>query len=238
MGIKLFKKKSKADRDVNHDEKETKVGRSTSTEESNAHVNNPTSQDNQQQRQVSVQKIEEKRFISGADAADKFKASEIYSYDTNNTDARGYKKQRSVYVPTARESAYNGPPRYDWIDVEAAAAIKVQSVFRRHQVLRQLEDEGKSTAAIRNSIRARNSMKKSVIGEDVPGVFRFCGLGLLFTDAIGDDTNALNAEDNVVRDEKFNRKIVKEEKMRKFRMRKKSDVVIEESVEVVDNLEE
>ncbi len=175
------------------------------------------------------------KVISARDGAGKFKVSQVR--DTMLHQTRGYKATRSSTVPTARESAYNGPPRYDWIDVEAAAAIKVQSIFRRHLVLTQLEKEGKSTAAMRNKIRSRHAQKKELNSEDVPTFMRFCGIGFLFADATGEDTAAINAEQRAKKDEKFNAKLEKEKKLRKFRMRQKSSVELEEAVEVVDHVD-
>lgn len=140
----------------------------------------------------------------------------------------GYKTKRASTVPTARESAYSGPPRYDWIDVEAAAAIKIQSIYRRHQVLATLEKEGKSTAAMRNRIRARNAKKKSNTSEDVPLFFRFCGVGLLFSDVTGEDDEFGTTGDDAYDGNS---------KLKAFRMRQKPTVEVDEAVEVVDDID-
>lgn len=171
------------------------------------------------------------QIISARDGPDKFKASDVRDSMLHET---GFKNKRSSTVPKAKDSAYTGPPRYDWIDVEAAAAVKVQSVYRRHMVLTQLEKDGKSTAAMRNKIRARHAKKQPMSGEDVPTFFRFCGIGSLFADATGEDTLAL--EEAAKRDEKFNDKINKDKKLRAFKMRNKATTELEESVEVVDNI--
>jgi hypothetical protein len=39
-------------------------------------------------------------------------------------------KKKSWFRPSAREAAFAGPPRYDWVDVETTAAVKIQSVAR------------------------------------------------------------------------------------------------------------
>jgi hypothetical protein len=175
--------------------------------------------------------------ISARANADKFKVSEMRDSDLHGTT--GYRGKRSTTVPTARESAYSGTPRYDWIDVEAAAAIKIQSVYRRHVVLSQLEKEGKSTASMRNNVRARNAQKKSMNSEDVPSLFRFCGLGLMFADATGEDTVAMNEATTAASDDKnFNSKLNKDMKARTLKLRQKRGIVLEESVEVVDHLED
>ena len=33
------------------------------------------------------------------------------------SESKGYKNERCPTSPSARDSAYSGPPRYDWIDV-------------------------------------------------------------------------------------------------------------------------
>lgn len=82
--------------------------------------------------------------------------------------------------PSAREAAFGGPPRYDWIDVETAAAIKVQSKFRQLQVQRELEKQGITTSGQRNRSRARKSKKKiQSASEDVPFLVSMCGIGNL-----------------------------------------------------------
>eukprot|EP00978_Attheya_sp_CCMP212_P030596 scaffold112987_cov45-Attheya_sp.AAC.1 len=116
-------------------------------------------------------------------------------------------------APPARESAFSGPPRYDWIDIvsqhpisaiisclillvfygtrpswcglrsfkslETAAALKVQSVYRRNRAIWELEREGLSTAYMRNRHHQRNSGHWFAASEDVPTPCSFCGLGLL-----------------------------------------------------------
>merc|ERR1712174_153947 len=103
----------------------------------------------------------------------------------------GYKDSRSGTVPSARDSAFGGPPRYDWIDVESSAAIKIQSNYRRHSTITQLERQGDLTSSMRNNIRARQSLKTNMVTEDVPSVFRLCGIGFLFGDALGGDSQVL-----------------------------------------------
>jgi hypothetical protein len=262
MAIKLFKRKSKKEKkekkekiNQNVDQDNTSivkqqsqsivepVGHSASTtEESIVSLNldpndglfiqsRPEEVANDEAEDYNVPKI-----ISGRDGADKFKVSDVRDTMLHNTE--GFKAKRTKHVPSARDSAYSGPPRYDWIDVEAAAAIKVQSIFRRHLVLTQLEREGKSTAAMRNKIRSRHAEKKALNSEDVPLMFRFCGIGFLFADATGEDTQAINEGIAAKRDEKFNSKINKDKKLRAFRMRQKTNIELEEAVEVVDNIDD
>ncbi len=171
----------------------------------------------------------ERLIVSGADQG-AFRPSDVY----DSSQQLGYKHSRAATVPTARDSAYSGPPRYDWIDVESSAAIKIQSIFRRNQALKSLEDEGKSTAAMRNRIRARQMEGKNMSGEDVPTIFRFCGLGLLFGDATGQDDDALNSKNRGKA--KIEAKERKESMKRKFHFRKKKSTHMEEAIEVVDDV--
>ena len=245
--MKLFKRKSKKSKkdkleesvknEVNEVQPEENIGRSASTEESVVSVDPrdslfPTV--NELKKDKSGKNVGT-TVISARDGADKFKVSQVRDSQLHTTT--GYKSKRATTVPTARSSAYSGPPRYDWIDVEAAAAIKVQSVFRRHMVLTQLEREGKTTAAMRNKVRSRNAQRKIMSSEDVPTIFRFCGIGFLFADATGEDTLAMNEASAAKRDEKFNEKLEKDKKLRAFKMRNKPEIELEEAVEVVDNVE-
>lgn len=167
------------------------------------------------------------------DTPEYFRPSEVRDHDLKDA---GFKSKRSTTVPSARTSAYSGPPRYDWIDVEAAAAIKIQAAYRRYVVITQLKDKGISTAAMRNEIRARNAKKSEKISDGIPSFLRFCGVGLLFADATGEDTAATTETDTIQRDKEFNAKIVKDKRLRAFRMRKKATAELEEAVEVVDNV--
>ena len=250
MAIKLFKRKAKkANKDKTAAQEESHqdttksadahVGHSASTsEESNESIDHAIKEGLYPRSSIKERggknkgNTPELQIISARDGADKFRVSEVR--DSTLHESKGFKAKRTTTVPSAKQSAYTGPPRYDWIDVETAAAIKVQSVFRRHKVLRQLEAEGKSTAAMRNKIRSRNATNKSLNSEDVPNIFRFCGIGFLFSDATGEDTNAINEGKAAKRDEQFDAKINKDKKLRAFKMRQKPAVEYEEAVEVVD----
>mmetsp|Transcript_17426 Transcript_17426/g.25405 ORF Transcript_17426/g.25405 Transcript_17426/m.25405 type:complete len:243 (+) Transcript_17426:68-796(+) len=175
--------------------------------------------------------INGKRLILGSEQGT-FLPSDVVG---TSTLGLGYHDSRPTHVPTARESAYSGPPRYDWIDVESAAAVKVQSIFRRNQALKQLEKEGMMTAAMRNRIRSRQANGKAFASEDVPTLFRFCGIGLLFGEATGEDNDALHSNKQLEK-EKVKAKEESEKRRRKFRMRKKSSDKLEEAIEVVDNV--
>jgi|EP00550_Attheya_septentrionalis_P005992 hypothetical protein len=136
-------------------------------------------------------------------------------------------------APPARESAFSGPPRYDWIDIETAAALKVQSVYRRNRAIWELEREGLSTAYMRNRHHQRNSSQWFAASEDVPTPCSFCGLGLLF----GDATEDWDGKKQMKRDkfeEKQRKREEKEQKSRSYRAKKKSGPMVQESVEVIE----
>eukprot|EP00804_Cyclotella_cryptica_P004636 CCRYP_006946-RA/>CCRYP_006946-RA protein AED:0.29 eAED:0.29 QI:0/0/0/0.5/1/1/2/0/154 len=65
------------------------------------------------------------------------------------------KEKRSRTRLSTKLSASGGAPRYDWMDIETAAAIKVQSIYRRNKALKYLEDNGMLTAGMRNRRRKR-----------------------------------------------------------------------------------
>lgn len=91
--------------------------------------------------------------------------------------------------PPARTSAFSGPPRFDWIDIEYAAATKIQAIQRRNRVMENLESMGLTTSAIRNAKRRRKFTSKKhkakSYEEDSSTVFNCCAMGLAF----GDDSD-------------------------------------------------
>lgn len=96
-----------------------------------------------------------------------------------------------------------------------------------------------STIATRNRVRSRQANRNgnlNMAGEDVPLAMRFCGIGMLFGDATGEDNDALNSSKEIAA-MKREEKQKQEASRRKFRMRKKSSDQIEEAIEVVDNIE-
>ena len=56
--------------------------------------------------------------------------------------------------PAASEAAFVGPPRYDWIDIETAAAVKVQAAWRRYNTVKDLQRQDLYTVGMRNRGRA------------------------------------------------------------------------------------
>lgn len=218
MALTMFKKKSKKDSKAKSEE--------TEQEAPQEQYASPT-RDVEPEKPVSKQG---KKIVDSTNAGN-FRPSDVY-------DA-GYKNVRTSTVPAARDAAFVGPPRYDWVDVESSAAIKIQSVFRRNQVWSEMDKEGKSTAAMRNRARSRQAMRngnQNMSGEDVPFAMRFCGIGMLFGDATGEDNDALNSSKEIAA-MKREEKDKKEASRRKFRMRKKSTDQIEEAIEVVDNID-
>ena len=101
----------------------------------------------------------------------------------------------------------------------------------------QLNEEGKTTAAMRNRVRSlRTRTRRTMASEDVPSIFRFCGIGFLFGDATGEDQAVLNAHEKIQYEEKKRTKQEIEAQKRKFRMRKKASDSYLEAVEVVDDV--
>mmetsp|Transcript_3641 Transcript_3641/g.4132 ORF Transcript_3641/g.4132 Transcript_3641/m.4132 type:complete len:267 (-) Transcript_3641:148-948(-) len=173
--------------------------------------------------------------VISSDYKSHFRPSDVMGSQQSNT---GFKDLRSGTVPRLQESAYAGPPRYDWVDVECAAAIKVQSIFRRNCVITRLEREGKLTASMRNKLRSRQSRKTNKVSEDVPALLRFCGIGFLFNDALGGDSDALNEKEKSRSEDNRQLRLAQDETNRKFRMRSRRGEIVEEAVEVVEEVEE
>jgi len=179
---------------------------------------------------------------------DHFRPSDVchHSPSRDNSKVDSYKTSKSGKIrgrqvltkpPTAKESAFSGPPRYDWIDIETAAAIKIQSIARRKQVMDELTSRNISTAAMRNRVRSKtNRRNKTMVSEDVPGLLRFCGIGFLFGDATGEDQEVLKAHDKVLLQKQKVQRTLVEEKKRKLRLRRKASQNLHESVEVVEDL--
>eukprot|EP00534_Pseudo-nitzschia_fraudulenta_P004063 CAMPEP_0201132644 /NCGR_PEP_ID=MMETSP0850-20130426/46420_1 /ASSEMBLY_ACC=CAM_ASM_000622 /TAXON_ID=183588 /ORGANISM="Pseudo-nitzschia fraudulenta, Strain WWA7" /LENGTH=257 /DNA_ID=CAMNT_0047403033 /DNA_START=312 /DNA_END=1085 /DNA_ORIENTATION=+ len=92
--------------------------------------------------------------------------------------------------PSAAQAAFEGPPRFDWIDIEYNAATKVQKIFRRHLVLRELEEVGLTTSYIRNRKRQRKVFYSAQDDTAPDTGFGCCSMGLAF-DSGDDDTIAV-----------------------------------------------
>lgn len=83
--------------------------------------------------------------------------------------------------PPAAEAAFGGTPRFDWIDVEYHAATRVQTMFRRHLVLKEMEQAGMTTSYIRNQKRRRKARAFYPAVDDTPDMgFGCCSMQLAF----------------------------------------------------------
>ena len=92
-------------------------------------------------------------------------------------------------------------PTHTLVVQETSAAVKLQSTYRKHRTMCDLEDRGYSTAAMRNRARARaegaqRSAAKPYLSDDAPSIMACCGVGLLFgEDAAGHTDQEALAED-------------------------------------------
>lgn len=118
---------------------------------------------------------------------------------------------------------------------ETAAAIKVQAAFRRNKVLADLEKQGLSTAAIRNRSRRRKAWGGGGIGtDDIPGLFRCCGIGLAFGDATEEDYEEKRKHDKTLYEERKKQRELRELQLRTHYRRKPQLDDTEEAYEVVE----
>jgi len=143
--------------------------------------------------------------------------------------------------PPAREAAFHGPPRFDWMDNESNAAIKIQSVQRRNVVMNDLEARGLSTAAIRNRKRRRLAAKEAhpymtSQSQDAPSIFACCAVGLAFGDATEDGDDAYRLLEKRKYEDRQQQQAVHEEALRRQYMTKHgiNPGKIVEALEVVD----
>mmetsp|Transcript_62555 Transcript_62555/g.74074 ORF Transcript_62555/g.74074 Transcript_62555/m.74074 type:complete len:329 (-) Transcript_62555:351-1337(-) len=141
-------------------------------------------------------------------------------------------------APSAKEAAFSGPPRYDWIDIETAAALKVQSIYRRHRVIQKLEKRGMLTSAMRNRLRKKKAVRKmKIMSDDTPFLFTCCDMGFLFGDSSHyNDPQTYGKENKATFEEKKKQQAEHEENLRKFKMRKKDSQQMLESIEVVEDV--
>lgn len=148
---------------------------------------------------------------------------------------------KSTMPPPAREAAFHGPPRFDWMDIESHAAIKIQSVQRRNMVMKDLEERGLSTAAIRNRKRRRKAAKEAhpytaSQSQDTPSIFACCAVGLAFGDATEDGDDAYRLLEKKKYEERQKQQAAHEEALRRQYMTKHgiNPGKIVEALEVVD----
>jgi hypothetical protein len=174
--------------------------------------------------------------IITSSGADDFSPSLVQG-NTVAQRTKSKKEKRSKTRPTAQASAFGGAPRYDWMDIETAAAIKVQSIYRRNRVLKYLEENNMSTPGMRNRRRKRQAKQRKAQSEDVPFPFNMCGVGFLFGDATAEEEAYTNSLEKKKKDKQKVEMEAEDAKKRKFRMRKKGSQHLEEGIEVVESFE-
>ncbi|KAL7465501.1 hypothetical protein ACHAXS_005832 [Conticribra weissflogii] len=176
--------------------------------------------------------------ITSFEGADHFSPSLVQG---KNAMEDGYKRKdvpRPKVRPEAKASAFCGPVRYDWMDIETAAAIKVQASYRRFVTLKRLDEQGLSTAGIRNRRRKRNVKSRMMKSEDVPFPFSLCGVGFIFGDGTFEDEKVVTQLEKKKKQELKKSIDLKDAERRKFRMRKKESQQLEEGIEVVESFEQ
>jgi len=112
--------------------------------------------------------------------------------------------------------------------------MKLQSIYRRNRDIANLQKKGITCAAMRNRTRKLNARKSYMASEDIPGVFRLCGLGMMFGESLGEDQHVLNAHEKVAKHDAYYQKRIKTENERNHRVAKKDNVV--EAIEVVEDV--
>ena len=123
---------------------------------------------------------------------------------------------------------------------ETTAAIKIQAMARRVQVMNYLNEHNLSTPGMRNRKAMRQAKYRSahITSADVPFPFNLCGVGLLFGDGTFEDDKIVA---KLEKKEKLKKEMTRhreEEEKRRFRLRKKESRHLEEGVEVVESFEE
>lgn len=210
---KRTNKKKKKEKKTNNNNKERSSSSSTSSSDGlydntrhHDHENGNNNDDNNNgQRQLSSQR-ERGGPPPTRQGMQMFQASQLQSKITeasnesgmpgntaafSSTHQRSWRQQEELdnsicsLPPAAKVAAFQGPARFDWIDVEYSAVTKIQSIFRRHLVLQELEDEGLSTSYIRNRKRQRKAAPMGFHSSNVDGAtpdlgFGCCSIGLAF----------------------------------------------------------
>lgn len=154
-------------------------------------------------------------------------------------------KSRPKERPSARSSAFGGAPRYDWMDIETTAAIKIQATYRRVQTQNYLDANNLSTPGMRNRrarLQARYHSRSGKgrgnhISADVPFPFSLCGVGLLFGDGTFEDEAIVDSLEKKKKQKKKVAEVREDEEKRRFRMRKKESQHLEEGIEVVESFD-
>lgn len=123
---------------------------------------------------------------------------------------------------------------------ETTAAIKIQGLARRVQVMNYLNEHNLSTPGMRNRKAMRQAKYRSahITSADVPFPFNLCGVGLLFGDGTFEDDKVVAKLEKKEKMKKEMTRNREEEEKRRFRLRKKESQHLEEGVEVVESFEE
>lgn len=124
---------------------------------------------------------------------------------------------------------------------ESNAAIKIQSVQRRNNVMNDLEARGLSTAVIRNRKRRRLAAKQAhpypaSQSQDAPSIFACCAVGLAFGDATEEGDDAYRLLEKRKYEDRQQQQAAHEEALRRQYMTKHgiNPGKIVEALEVVD----
>jgi len=135
--------------------------------------------------------------------------------------------------PSAEVAAYSGPPRYDWIDVEAAAATKIQANYRRYTVISKFERIGLVTRSMRNRQKRKKGMQNFFSG----GAFsRFCCVDFSLFGEFNGELEKQKQDQKEKYHERKRQQQAKEEELRKYRFNKKESQYVMEEFEVVEEV--
>jgi len=126
-------------------------------------------------------------------------------------------------APSAAESAYFGPPRFDWIDVETSAAIRVQAAFRRFKAVQELDRKGLTTTSM------RKSRKKNKEGNNA-SYWDYIFDSSLFSFS----SNEKSSLDDPYHEKKKERESAEAE-LRKFSMKQRPSDILVEQIEIVED---
>lgn len=114
-------------------------------------------------------------------------------------------------------------------------------MYRRNKALRELEEQGLSTAVTRNRLRRRKALKGGGVRgtDDIPSLFRCCGVGLAFGDATEEDYEYYREQDKQSYMERKKEKEAREAELRNSYRRhnftqKPQGNTTEEAFEVLD----
>eukprot|EP00579_Thalassiosira_antarctica_P001373 CAMPEP_0201872294 /NCGR_PEP_ID=MMETSP0902-20130614/5034_1 /ASSEMBLY_ACC=CAM_ASM_000551 /TAXON_ID=420261 /ORGANISM="Thalassiosira antarctica, Strain CCMP982" /LENGTH=410 /DNA_ID=CAMNT_0048398527 /DNA_START=76 /DNA_END=1309 /DNA_ORIENTATION=- len=233
--------KTSSDEELN----QKRANQPPSSPHSNISHSNPTSTSKHTNCQT---KSREGVPIITAGGADHFRPSAVSSkqnYATEGFYSKSKKtfggKERPKVRPSARTSAFGGAPRYDWMDIETTAAIKIQAAYRRLQTQNRLDALNLSTPGMRNRRAQRQARYQSRVAHqtsaDVPFPFSLCGVGLLFGDGTFEDEKIVDGLERKKQEKKKVKVEREDEEKRKFRMRKQDSRHLEEGIEVVESFE-